>query len=106
MRSCTKTKKSIKARKRLELQNQIEVLYKQGRANLKPCEKRLFQLPVEQRQKKGIESMMLWINLVEAIFCRRGQAHQVQIDVWLTGTTPEMSWKDRYKNEDSQVDKG
>ena len=58
-----------------------------------------FHLPVDQRKKKGIESMMLWINLVETIFRRRGQAHQVQIDDWLTGTTPVKDWKDKYKGE-------
>ena len=38
---------------------------------------------------KDIEAMTLWIKLVEAIFRKRGQVHQVQIDDWLTWSTPE-----------------
>ena len=42
--------------------------------------------------------MTLWIKLVEAIFKKRGQARQVKIDTWLTNTTPEKNWRDKYKD--------
>ena len=90
--------KSKKARQRIELQQRVESLYKRGRANLTTKEKTYFALPVEQRQRKGIESMMLWIKLVEAIFRNRGQATQVKIDEWLTGSTPPDDWKDKYSD--------
>ena len=48
-------------------------------------------MPVEQRQKKGIESMTLWVTMLEAIFRKKGQAWQIKIDTWLTGTTPRIT---------------
>ena len=55
---------------------------------------------------KGIEAMTLWIKLVEAIFRKQGQAHQSNIDDWLTGTTPEKNWKDKYKSDNNLTDNG
>ena len=49
------------------------------------------------RQKKGLETMALWIRLVEEIFKKRGQARQKRVDAWLTGSTPEKNWRDRWK---------
>ena len=98
--------KSVKARKRGALQDRIDELYKRVRTNLKDSEKRYFHLPVEQRKMKGIEAMTLWIELVEAIFRKRGQAHQTNIDDWLTGTTPEKNWKDKYKSDNNLTDTG
>ena len=46
--------------------------------------------------------MALWIQLVEAIFKRRRQARQEGLDIWLTGTTPVKSWKDRWKENISE----
>ena len=67
----------------------ITVLYNQGQVNLIPKEAAYFKLPLEQMHKKGIESMMLWIKTVEAIFCQRGQARQEHIDTWLTVSLPQ-----------------
>ena len=53
---------------KIELQERIAILYSKGRDNLGPSEHKYFKLPVEQRQKKGIESKTLWIIMVEAIF--------------------------------------
>ena len=53
---------------------------------------------LEQRLRKGTESLALWITIVEAIFRKRGQARQETIDTWLTGTTPPQ-WKEKYKEE-------
>ena len=92
--------KSKTAVKRSQLQQRIDSLYKRGRANLTLKEKRYFYLPVEQRQRKGIDHMTLWIQIVEAIFRKRGQARQEKIDSWLTGSTPSRNWKDKYKKVD------
>ena len=43
--------------------------------------------------------MTLWVKLVEAIFQRRGRARQEKLDTWLTGTMPERSWRDTYKEK-------
>ena len=52
----------------VNLQARIASLYDRGRANLTRNELRYFQLPLEQRQQKGIENMMLWVTMVESIF--------------------------------------
>ena len=49
--------------------------------------------------------MQLWITLVEAIFRKRGQARQEQIDMWLTNTTTERMWRDRLKSQPDQANK-
>ena len=90
------TKESRKS-KREKLQQRVADLYDRGRANLTPKELNYFKVPVAIRQKKGLESMALWIQLVEAIFKRRGQARQELMDSWRTGSTPTQSWRDRLK---------
>ena len=90
--------KSKYAQRKQNLQNRIEDLYRRGRANLSTEELTYFKLPVEQRQKKGIGNMTLWIKLVEAIFQKRGRARQVRIDMWLTNSTPEKNWRDKFKD--------
>ena len=90
--------KSKTAQKRSRLQERIANLYNRGRANLTRNELKYFNLPVEQRQKKGIENMMLWVTMVESIFRKRGEATQLKLDTWLTGTTPIRTWKDKYKD--------
>ena len=52
---------------------------------------------MEQRQCKGIDSMYVWVTLVETIFRKRGSARQEKIDTWLTRTTPPKNWRDREK---------
>ena len=42
--------------------------------------------------------MQLWITMVEAIYKKRGEAKQLQIDTWLTSSTPGRNWKDKYKD--------
>ena len=93
------SEKSIQVKTKQNLQARIASLYTRGRANLTNQELQYFKLPVEQRQKKGVENMQLWITLVEAIFRKRGQARQEQIDMWLTNTTPEKNWRDRLKSQ-------
>ena len=78
-----KTEKSLKQIKRANLQSKVEHLYKKGRANLNLKEKSYFKLPIEQRQKRGIESLSLWVQIVECMFKRRGAARQEKIDDWL-----------------------
>ena len=58
-------------------------LYRRGRANLTLKEKNYFKLPVEQRIKRGTDSLQLWIKIVESIFQKRGMARQVTMDDWL-----------------------
>ena len=52
--------------------------------------------------------MQLWITLVEAIFQKRGQVRQEQMDTWLTNTTPEQMWRDRlkYQHEQAKIQEG
>lgn len=90
--------KSKKAIKRSKLQHRIALLYDKGRANLTSKELRYFKLPVQQRQRKGVENIQLWITMVEAIFKKRGEATQMQIDTWLTNSTLRRNWKDKYKD--------
>ena len=82
----------------VNLQARIASLYDRGRANLTRNELRYFQLPLEQRQQKGIENMMLWVTMVESIFRKRGEARQLKLDTWLTGTTPPYSWREKLKD--------
>ena len=42
-----------------------------------------FKLPIEQRMKKGVESLQLWIKIVDSIFRKRGAARQEKIDKWM-----------------------
>ena len=49
--------------------------------------------------------MELWINIVEIIFRRRGEARQEKLDTWLTNRTPEKNWKDKYKEKLESTDK-
>ena len=90
--------KSQKAIKKQLLRDRVAALYRRGRANLQKQELQLFKLPVDQRQKKGIEAMTIWITLVETIFRRRGQARQELMDTWLTETTPVRSWREKLKD--------
>lgn len=85
--------------KKLKLQQKIKELYKKGRDNLTDKEKRYFKLPVEQRIKKGVVSMSLWVQIVEILFRKRGETTQEKIDQWLIKSTPERNWKDKYKGE-------
>ena len=90
--------KSKTAVKKIRLQERIAELYSRGWANLTHKELNYFKLPVEQRQRKGIESMSLWVTLVESIFRKRGRARQIKINTWLTGTTPPKNWRERKKH--------
>ena len=54
--------------KEQRLYERVSDLYKQGRANLNEREKSYFKLPVEQRLKKGVVAMELWVQVVEIIF--------------------------------------
>ena len=48
--------------------------------------------------------MELWIQIVEILFRKRGEATQEKLDTWLTNSTPVRNWKDRYKGErDKQI---
>lgn len=89
--------KSKTAVKKICMQERIADLYSRGWANLTHYELRYFKLPLEQQQRKGIESMSLWITMVESIFRKRGRATQVKLDTWLTGTTPPINWRERKK---------
>lgn len=83
------------------LQDRIADLYTRGRGNLTPKELVYFKLLLEQRQRKWIEAMSLWIKLVEAIFRKRGEAHQQKLDEWITRSSlPDQHWKDKYKEVD------
>ena len=95
--------KSTRALTKQALQDRIVTLYKQGRVNLNNYKLRYFKLPVEQRQKKGIENIQLWITLVETNFRKRGQATQVKMDTWLTQTTPERMWRNRLKSQPKEA---
>ena len=90
--------KSKTSQKSSQLQERIASLYNRRRANLTWNELKYFKLLIEQRQKKGIENMMLWITMVESIFCKRGEAMQLRLDTWLAGTTPPQNWRDKYKD--------
>ena len=92
--------------KRIQLQQRIESLYKRGRANLTRKEHNYFKLPLEIRQRKGLENMALWIKMVEAIFKKRGQARQEIVDSWLTNSTPRRNWKVRHKEDEEIVTGG
>ena len=96
------TVKSQKVLRKQKLQDRVTYLYNRGRANLTPKELRYFKLPLDQRLKKGIESMKLQVKLVEAIFKQRGQARQEQIDTWLTQTTSTRNWRDMYKDNEKR----
>ena len=78
-----KTEKSQKAIKKAQLQQRVAQLYQKGRANLTLKEKNYFKLPVEQRQQRGVESLSLWIRIVENIFQQRGVARQETLDEWI-----------------------
>ena len=91
-------------KKKETLQQKIEELYNKGRDNLNEKEKKYFDMPAEQRKKKGIVSMELWIQIVEILFRKREEATQEKSDTWLTNSTPVRNWKDRYKGErDKQI---
>ena len=92
------SEKSLKVLRRQKLQTRTADLYKRGRANLTIQELNHFKLHLEQRLRKGTESLTIWIKLIEVIFKRRGQARQEKMDTWLTQTTPEKNWKDRHKH--------
>ena len=96
-----KNEKPKREKRKQQLQERIASLYSRGRANLTDKEKKYFKLPLEIRQKKGLENMALWIKIVEAIFRRRGQARQELIDSWLTTSTPVKNWKDKYKDNNT-----
>lgn len=81
-----KTEKSEHVLKKAELQHKVAALYKKGRANLSLHEKSYFKLPVEQRQKKGVQSLSLWLQIVECIFKHKGAAQQEETDEWLENT--------------------
>ena len=55
--------KPLKVLRRRKLQERTIELYGRGRANLQPRELTYFKLPIEQRLKKGTESLSLWIKL-------------------------------------------
>ena len=78
-----KSEKSKRAKKKQVLQDRVKSLYKRGRANLTLQEKNYFKLPVEQRIKKGTDSLQLWIKIVEGIFQKRGAARQETLDKWM-----------------------
>ena len=42
--------------------------------------------------------MSLWITIVEAIFRKRGRAQQTKVNTWLTDTSPQRNWRDKYKD--------
>ena len=83
-----KSDKSKKETERRDLQLKIIQLYDKGRANLTLKEMNYFKLPVEQRIKKGNESLRLWILIVENIFTKRGVARQETMDQWLVPSLP------------------
>ena len=65
-------------------------------------EQNYLNLPLEQRLKKGVVAMELWIQVVEIIFRKRGQATQEKIDTWLIKSTPAKNWKDKYKSVENR----
>ena len=79
-----KSKKSQKHLKQIQLQERVADLYQKGRANLSLKEKSYFKLPLEQQQKRDINLLSLWIQIVECIFKNKGAARQETIDNWLT----------------------
>ena len=70
--------------KKIHLQERIATLYKR---------KNISSYQWNKGKKKGTESMVLWIKLVEAIFGRKEQVRQETIDIWMTGSIPSMGWK-------------
>ena len=78
-----KTEKSQRAIKKAQLQSKVAQLYQKGQANLTLKEKNYFKLPVEQRQQRGIESLSLWIRIVENIFQKWGAARQETLNDWI-----------------------
>ena len=74
-----KTEKSQKQLKQANLQAKVAQLYSKGRVNLTVKENSYFKLPLEQRQKRGIDSLSLWIQIVEFIFKKKGAARQEKI---------------------------
>lgn len=78
-----KSEKSLKQVKRAQLQDKVISLYQKGRANLTQKEHSYFKLPVDQRIKRGNDSLSLWIQIVTCIFHKRGIARQETIDGWL-----------------------
>ena len=53
------TDKSKIGRIKLELQQKVTTLYQKGQAILSLYEKNYFELPLEQHQKEGVESLTL-----------------------------------------------
>ena len=89
--------KDCRKKKQEKLQQRVADLYGRGRANLTQKELNYFKVPVAVRQKKGLETMALWIRHVEEIFKKRGQSRQERVDTWLAVSTPERNWRDRWK---------
>ena len=98
-----KSEKSNKAIKKAQLQEKVAQLYNKGRANLTLKEKNYFKLPMEQRQQRGIESLSLWIRLVENVFQKRGAARQDTLDDWINvfDETPQDLTLPKVKNRKS-----
>ena len=96
-----KSEFSTRAQKRKQLQEKVAILYKKPRYKLKKKDHIHFKLPVAQRVCKSIEAMELWVTMVESIFKLRQRESAETLDTWLTATTPERDWKDKYKENGS-----
>ena len=89
---------SSRAQKRERLQNKIQQLYDKPRHILRKKDRVHFKLPVQQRKQKSLEAMELWILMIESIFKQRLEEGTRTLDTWLTNSTPNRDWKDKYKD--------
>ena len=92
---------SAQTQRRQRLQKRIIELYNKPRNNLKKADLRHFNVPVQQRIHRSMEAMELWIVMLESIFRQQQKQNTRTLDTWLTLTTPEQNWKDRYKDNEN-----
>lgn len=78
-----KTMKESMESKRILLKKEVKKMYERDRKNLTEKEKRYFKLPMNQRQKNGLEGMKLWLKLTEAAFNRADNDSQKKLTRWI-----------------------
>ena len=77
-------KKEQRQKQIAQCQVTIEELYKQERGHLTVEQRELFQVPLSQRKKQGLEAMALWISTTKATIdttLKRGQKTITQCNI-------------------------
>ena len=80
--------------KRAQLRQQVQELYAQDRSSLNGKDLSYFKLPLQLRQKSGIEGMKLWIEMVQIAFKNAQKEKQMRITSWLHQNVQEQQHTD------------